>query len=221
MRKCLYKRAAGIIAQSNFAKSILQEKTKAKHIHVIFNPVNSIEKTDCEVKNRIATACRLKKVKGHKYLIEAFARIHNKDWKLNNVGDGSLRSELENLANSLGIKKKVFHEHLIDVRLYLPEAQIFVLPSLKESFPNALIEAKSVPLASIATDTFSGNHEVITDGENRLLVHPSNVDELTKALENLIENKQLREKIKAKAFEVRQKLNFDTIADQYLKVITQ
>jgi glycosyltransferase involved in cell wall biosynthesis len=77
----------------------------------------------------------------------------------------------------------------------------------------------SVPLSCIASDTFYGHNEIITDGENGILVQPGNVDELTRAIQSLIENKHLREKVKAKAFEVRQKLNFDSIADQYLKVI--
>ena len=222
LRKTLYKRADGIIAQSNFAKSILQEKTKAKNIHVIYNAVNTIEKIDCEVKNRIVTVGRLEEVKGHRYLIEAFARIRNKDWELSIVGDGSLRSELGNLVGSLGVKERVvFHGHLIDFRLQMSEAKIFVLPSLKEGFPNALIEAMSVPLACIATDTFNGHHEIITNKENGLLVQSRNVDELTKALEFLIDNELHREKIKEKAFEVRHKLNLDVTADQYLKVITQ
>lgn len=222
LRKKLYKKAAGIIAQSNFAKSELQEKTKAKNIHVIYNPVNVVNKIDCEVKNRIVTVGRLEEVKGHRYLIEAFARIHNKDWELSIVGNGSLRYELEGLVSSLSLQGKViFHGHLTDFGLQLSEAKIFVLPSLKEGFPNALIEAMSVPLACIASDTFYGHHEIITDGENGLLVQPGNIEELTNALEALIENKPLREKINAKAFEVRHKLNFDDIADQYLKVISQ
>lgn len=222
LRKKLYKNAAGIIAQSKFAKSVLQEKTKANNIHVIYNPVNVIEKIDCEEKNQIVTVGRLEEVKGHKYLIEAFARIQNKAWKLSIVGNGSLRNELENLASLLDVGDRIiFHGHLIDFRNQMSEAQIFVLPSLREGFPNALIEAMSVPLSCIATDTFNGHHEIIIDGENGLLVQPGNVDELTKALESLIENRQLREKIRIKAFEVRQTLHFESIADQYLKAITQ
>jgi len=222
LRKTLYKRAAGIIAQSNFAKTVLQEKTKAENIHVIYNPVNVIDKIGCEVKNRIVTVGRLEQVKGHRYLIESFSRIPNKDWELSIVGSGSQRSELESLADLMGVRNRViFHGHLIDFRQQMSEAQIFVLPSLKEGYPNALIEAMSVPLSCIATDTFYGQNEIITHGENGLLVQPGNVDELTRALQSLIENKHLREKVKAKAFGVRQKLNFDSIADQYLKVIMQ
>ena len=62
---------------------------------------------------------------------------------------------------------------------------------------------------------------MITNDENELLVQPSNVEELTIALEALTNNDQLREKMKSKAFKIREKLNFGTIADQYLKVIIQ
>jgi GalNAc-alpha-(1->4)-GalNAc-alpha-(1->3)-diNAcBac-PP-undecaprenol alpha-1,4-N-acetyl-D-galactosaminyltransferase len=221
LRKKLYKKAAGIIAQSNFAKRVLQGKTKAKNIHVIYNPVSVIEKIDCEVKNRIVTVGRLEEVKGHRYLIEAFARIRNKDWELSIVGNGSLRSELESIANLLGVSNRViFHGHLTDFRLQLSEAKIFVLPSLKEGFPNALIEAMSVPLACVASDTFYGFNEIIIDGDNGLLVQPGNVDELTNILETLVENNQLREKIKTNAFGIREKLNLQSIAEQYLKVIS-
>jgi GalNAc-alpha-(1->4)-GalNAc-alpha-(1->3)-diNAcBac-PP-undecaprenol alpha-1,4-N-acetyl-D-galactosaminyltransferase len=221
LRKKLYRNAAGVIAQSNFAKNILKEKTKSKNIHVIHNPLNVIDKIDCVVKNRIVTVGRLEKVKGHKYLIDAFAKIQDRNWELSIVGDGSLRNELENLANSLGLSDRIiFHGHLIDFRLQLSEAKIFVLPSLKEGFPNALIEAMSLPMACIASDTFFGHNEIIVNKENGILVPPGNVDELAKALQMLIENKNLRKKIEVNAFEVRQKLKFENLANQYLKIIT-
>ncbi len=222
LRNTLYKNAAGIIVQSNFAKSVLLEKLNSSNIHVIYNPVNVIEKIECEVKNRIVTVGRLEEVKGHRFLIEAFSKINEKKWELSIVGDGSRKGELIDLVSSLGINNRVFfHGHLTDFRLQLSEAQIFVLPSLKEGFPNALIEAMSVPLACIASDTFYGCNEIIIDGVNGLLVQPGNVDDLSRALDLLIGNYQLREKIKLNAFHIRKKLNFDYIVEQYLNVIMQ
>ncbi len=220
LRLILYKRAAGIIVQSNFAKKVIENKTKSKNIHVIYNAVNIIEKIDCELKNRIVTVGRLEEVKGHRYLIEAFARIPNNDWELSIVGNGSLRCELESLANLLGVGNRViFHGHLSDFRLQLSEAKIFVLPSLKEGFPNALIEAMSVPLTCVATDTFNGNNEIILDGYNGFLVQPGNVEELTVILQTLVNNNERLEKIKLNAFRIRKKLNIDSIAKDYIKVI--
>lgn len=220
LRKKLYCKATGIIAQSNFAKAILQEKTKSNNVHVIYNPVNVIEKVECKSKNRIVTVGRLEEVKGHKFLIQAFAKINHKEWELSIVGDGSLKNELIMLVESLGIKNRViFHGQLTDFRIQLSEAQIFVLPSLKEGFPNSLIEAMSVPLACIASDTFNGHHEIVEHSVNGLLVQPGDVNQLAFSINKLIEDVNLRNSIKQNAYKVRIDLNFEKIAKQYLDII--
>ena len=220
LRKMYYKKASGIIAQSNFAKSVLQKKTKAKNIYVIYNPVNIFEKIECPVKNRIVSVGRLEEVKGHRFLIQAFVKVKNKDWDLSIVGDGSLKNELIALTHSLGIKDRVFfHGHLTDFRLQLSEAQIFVLPSLSEGFPNALIEAMSVPLACIASDTFHGHNEIVINNENGILVEPGNVEQLADALNQLILDDHLRVELSKNAKKVREDLKLEIIAQKYLDII--
>jgi GalNAc-alpha-(1->4)-GalNAc-alpha-(1->3)-diNAcBac-PP-undecaprenol alpha-1,4-N-acetyl-D-galactosaminyltransferase len=222
LRKIFYKKATGVISQTSFAKNILYKKTKAKNIKVIHNPVNAVEKVKCEQKKRIVSIGRLEKVKGHKFLIEAFAKVNDKSWELSLVGDGDERIYLENLADKLGVRNRIiFHGHLQDFSLQLSEAQIFVLPSLKEGFPNALIEAMSVPLACISGDFFAGSNEIVEEGINGLIVRPGNVDDLSFALNRLIENESLREKIAKNGVKVRETLAFETIAQQYLDFINQ
>jgi GalNAc-alpha-(1->4)-GalNAc-alpha-(1->3)-diNAcBac-PP-undecaprenol alpha-1,4-N-acetyl-D-galactosaminyltransferase len=220
LRKYLYGKANGLIAQSNFAKAVLLQKTKSRNIAVINNPVNIIERIDTPTLNRIVTVGRVEKVKGHEYLIKAFAQIKDNSWELSIVGDGSERTNLENLAKELKVDNRViFHGHLIDFRKQLSEAQIFVLPSLKEGFPNALIEAMTVPLACVASDTFHGYNEIINSGVNGILVTPGNPSELTEAINRLIEDKNLIELLMTNAIKVRVDLKFETIAQNYLDVI--
>jgi GalNAc-alpha-(1->4)-GalNAc-alpha-(1->3)-diNAcBac-PP-undecaprenol alpha-1,4-N-acetyl-D-galactosaminyltransferase len=220
LRSLFYKKASGIIAQSNFAKQVLEKKTNANNILVIYNPVNVIYRVECISKNRIVSVGRLEEVKGHKYLIQAFAMIDKLDWELSIVGEGSQRINLYNLACSLGIENRViFHGHLDNFDLQLSESKIFVLPSLKEGFPNSLIEAMSLPLPCIASDTFNGKNEIITHGENGLLVEPGNVNELVKAMNMLINNEVMRNKLAFNAFKIRDKLKFETIANQYLQFV--
>lgn len=220
LKKTLYKKASGIIAQSVFAKEILQKKTKAKNIKVINNPVTVIEKIKCEQKNRIVTIGRLSSEKGHRYLIEAYAMLNTFDWELSIVGDGSERANLEKLAANLYVADRiVFHGHLKDFKLQLSEAQIFVLPSLKEGFPNALLEAMSVPLACITTDFFQGKNEIIDNGINGLIVKPGNAMELAFAMKKLIIDSTLRQQLAKKAYNVREDFNFEKIANQYLNFI--
>lgn len=220
LRKVFYKRTAGIIAQTKFAKEVLQKKTKARNVFVIPNPVNIIEKVHCEPKKRIVTVGRLSPEKGHHILIQAFATIKDKSWELSIVGEGVERLHLEKLASDLQIQNRVlFHGHLKDFALQLSEAQVFVLPSLKEGFPNALIEAMSLPLACISTNFFADVNEIIHDGENGLLVPPGDVKAMTEAINKLIDSPELRKKLAGNAFKIREKLNFNKIADQYLNTI--
>lgn len=220
LRTKFYKKATGIIAQSSFAKKILFEKTKAKNIKVIHNPVNTINKVECALKKRIVTVGRLSPEKGHRFLIEAFADLKTNEWELSIVGDGKEMENLKKLAAELNLEKRViFHGHLKDFSFQLSEAQIFVLPSLKEGFPNALLEAMSVPLACITTDFFQGNNEIIDHGVNGLIVKPQDAKELTSAMELLVNDESLRNKLSKNAFKVREEYSFGKISDQYLNFI--
>jgi glycosyltransferase involved in cell wall biosynthesis len=189
-------------------------------VHAIPNPVKMFNLNIADTRNRrIVSVGRLEEVKGHKYLIEAFARIDNKGWELHIIGDGSMRDELENLADSLKLGDFVtFHGHLIDFEEILSTAEIFVLPSIKEGFPNALIEAMSVPLACVSGDYYEGSPEIIEDGINGLLFEPRNVEALSNTLQMLVENDKLRESLKAKAELVKKKYNLDKIGLEYLKI---
>jgi GalNAc-alpha-(1->4)-GalNAc-alpha-(1->3)-diNAcBac-PP-undecaprenol alpha-1,4-N-acetyl-D-galactosaminyltransferase len=220
LKKYFYKKATGIIAQTEFAKQIIYKNTVASNIKVIYNPVASIEKVNCIRKNRIISVGRLSKEKGHRFLLEAFAKVKDVSWELSLVGDGKEREFLQKLADTLGITDRiVFYGHQKDFSLQLSEAQIFVLPSLTEGFPNALLEAMSVPLACISSNCVAGPGEIIKEGINGILVEPANIDELASALNRLIENPDLRETLATEAYKVREILAFDKIAQQYLDFI--
>jgi GalNAc-alpha-(1->4)-GalNAc-alpha-(1->3)-diNAcBac-PP-undecaprenol alpha-1,4-N-acetyl-D-galactosaminyltransferase len=219
-RKKLYKKATGIIAQSNFAKSILEKKTGSNNIKVIYNPVNVIEKVDCQKLNRIVTVGRLETVKGHEFLIKAFAMIENKNWELSIVGDGSQRQYLESLAKDLNVYERTFfHGHLVDFSKQLSEAKVFVLPSLKEGFPNALIEAMTLPLPCICTDFFQGNSEIIKNNENGVIVKPGNILELHNAIDSLINDEEKQRLLGNNALKIRDELKFEKVASIYLNFI--
>jgi glycosyltransferase involved in cell wall biosynthesis len=221
-RKTLYKFATGIIVQTNTAARILAKKTGAKNIAVIPNPVNIIDVKTSGKKNQIVSLGRLSREKGHIILIRAFSRISQIDWTLHIIGDGPERLNLENEATSLGISDRVkFYGHLKDFSQIMGESEIFVLPSFYEGFPNALIEAMSVPLACISSDCVAGPGDIIEEGVNGLLVETGNVNALANALNQLIENPDLRGILASKAYNVRETLAFDIIARNYVDFIIQ
>jgi len=219
-RKALYRFATGIIVQTNTAARIVSEKTGAKNITVIPNPVNVIFTEASVKKKQIVTLGRLSQEKGHIILIRAFALLAQKDWTLHIIGDGPERKRLEKEALVTGIEDRViFYGSLKNFNQILGESDIFVLPSFYEGFPNALIEAMSVPLACISSNCIAGPSYIIEDGSNGLLVEPGNIEALTSALTRLIENPDLRERLALEAYKVRETLAFDKIAKQYLNFI--
>ncbi|MDR3665990.1 MAG: glycosyltransferase [Ignavibacteriaceae bacterium] len=220
-KKILYRRAAGVLAQTNYAASTIRKRTNSKNVVVIPNPLNLMDYVVQPKKNHIVTLGRLSKEKGHKFLIRAFAKIDNQDWKLHIIGDGPVRPELEDLTKNLGLTNKViFHGHMKDFASLLSESKIFVLPSLSEGFPNALIEAMSVPLACISSDCIAGPRDIIVNGENGILVEPANIEALTGSLNNLIKDDDLQKKLSENAYKIREKLEYNRIADEFLEVLS-
>jgi GalNAc-alpha-(1->4)-GalNAc-alpha-(1->3)-diNAcBac-PP-undecaprenol alpha-1,4-N-acetyl-D-galactosaminyltransferase len=220
LKRLTYPTVSGIIAQTNFAKKIIEKKTGSTRISVIPNPVNIITLSNDIEQNIILSVGRLSLEKGHIYLIKAFYEIRKLNWKLFIIGEGKEKEKLVNLTKSLGLEKQViFWGYLQDFSKQLTKASIFVLPSLKEGFPNSLIEAMAVGKACISTNYFEGFNEIIQDGINGLLVQPGNVEDLAIAMQKLIKNTELRKGIAFRALEIKNKLSFPLIADQYLEVI--
>lgn len=223
LRKILYPKACAVLTQTNYGKMVLKRKIPNAKIITFPNPVEMFYDNEVlDRTNSIVTVGRLENVKGHKYLIEAFSKVNNKNWSLQIIGDGSLKSELEKLSYDLGVGKQViFHGHLKDFKEILKKSEIFVLPSVKEGFPNALIEAMSIPLACISGDYYEGNVEIIEHGENGLLFEPCNVTDLTAKLDLLISDKILRKKLQNSAVKVRDKFSMDKVGNELMNFISK
>ncbi len=144
---------------------------------------------------------RLAQAKGHKFLLKAFSEINKtrQGIQLHIAGDGPLKNELLALAKSLGIKKNVcFLGTLKDINSFLEKIDVFVLPSVQEGIPLALLEAMAAQKPVIASK-IGGVPEVITHNENGLLVKPANVNALIEAIDKAIRSKNLRTKLAAQA----------------------
>ena len=217
-RKIVYKKAAGVIAQTNYAANKIKQNANPENIVVIPNPVNVIDIITGNKRKSIVSLGRLSKEKGHKYLIEAFSKIKTNEWELNIIGDGPEKKELLKMSIDLCIGKSVnFHGHLKEFSYIMSEAQIFVLPSLSEGFPNALIEAMSVPLACISTNCVAGPSDIIKNNNNGILVNVADSEDLAKKLSILIKDEELRNYLATNAYQIRSELKFENIAEKYLQ----
>jgi sugar transferase (PEP-CTERM/EpsH1 system associated) len=136
----------------------------------------------------VGSVGRLVSVKNHASLLIAAARVAQQvpQLTLALVGDGPLDGELKTLAQQLGIADRVlFLGCRDDVPNLLNAMDIFVLPSLREGMPNALLEAMACGLPVIASEV-GGATEIVRDGENGLLVYPTDVERLSQHLYQLV-----------------------------------
>jgi glycosyltransferase involved in cell wall biosynthesis len=99
------------------------------------------------------------------------------------VGDGSLRGELEALAQSLGLKDKVlFLGNRSDMPAVLAALDVNVLPSDSESLSNVILESMAAGIPSVATQV-GGNAELVEHGVTGLLTRTNDPEQLSAALE--------------------------------------
>jgi len=152
----------------------------------------------------VATVASLTPQKGHEFLIRAIPKIVAAFPRVRFlfVGDGVLRSDLEFLANNLGVREHIqFMGKRFDVPKILAASDIFVLPSLWEGFGIALVEAGLSGIPAVAS-RIDGIVEVIEDGKSGILVPPKDTEALAEAILTLIQRPDLRHQMGRVAREV-------------------
>ncbi len=166
---------------------------------------------------RILSVGRAVEKKGYGDLLKALQALPKElDWSFHHIGGGPLLSNLREEAENLGIAGRItWHgaQSQEDVLNSLREADIFVLASKiagdgdRDGLPNVLMEAQSQQVAVVSTSV-SAIPELIADGETGLLVPPDDPPALSQALDKLITDRTLRQKL-ALAGEVRVREQFD------------
>lgn len=219
-KKYLYGFSAGVVVQTKLAAEKVSQRTKATRIEVIPNALNPVNVIKRSRNKQIVSVGRLEKEKGNIILLTSFALIKSSDWTLHYVGDGPEKENLLQEANHLGIQDRViFHGFKNDFTKVLAESEIFVLSSYYEGFPNALIEAMSVPLCCISSDCVAGPRDIISHGINGFLFEPGNYTQLSELINELISDPERMIKVETEAYKIREKLEFKKITKRYLEFI--
>jgi glycosyltransferase involved in cell wall biosynthesis len=145
---------------------------------------------------------RLASVKGHVLLVDALAELHAAGYaqaRLTLVGDGPRRSAILQHVRRRGLEAHVTYLGALgqdEVRELFTTADVFCLPSFAEGVPVVLMEAMASEVPVIASKIM-GIPELVTDGEDGLLLAPGRTDLITQALVRLIEDPELAARIGA------------------------
>lgn len=145
----------------------------------------------------VGTAVVLSEQKGIRYLLEAARIVRAADPTVRFVvaGDGPLRADLERMAAALGVGDAVrFVGYRRDVPQLVAALDAYVLPSLWEGLPLALLEALAGGKPIVATRV-GGNPEIVAHGENGLLAPPRDPTALAEAVLALRRDPALRERM--------------------------
>lgn len=138
----------------------------------------------------IGTIAHLSREKGLNYLVEAAALIPDVHKRLRFVivGDGACRPELEKLVRKKGLEDCFHFSGFQSIASdHLKSFDIFALPSLSEGLSSAILEAMASSLPIVATDV-GGIPELVTNGDNGLLVTPANPGALADAIRRLADH---------------------------------
>lgn len=147
----------------------------------------------------VGTVACLRPQKGYNVLIQSARMVVDRFPETHFVAVGEMDSvdapPLFDLVNSLGLKS---HFHFLgfrdDIPAILSELDVFILPSISEGLPLALIEAMAAGKPAIATQC-GGPSEVVTNDATGLLIPPGNPDAITRAVIELLTNRQLTERL--------------------------
>lgn len=216
-----FHKAVPIAISNEIASMMVEEYKLSTEPELIYNPVD-IARFDIEKKPhsglKIVNVGRLSVQKNQKLLIDAIKIVvgRHSDVCLTVLGDGPLRSELENYVKEKGLEKVVYLMGNVDnVEKYFSESDIFVLSSTYEGLPLVILEAMAAQLPIVSTNV-GGVKDIVTD--NGILVAPNSTEALAEALEKLVKDGGLRNMLGKNSIKNVQRFDSVIIANQYMEL---
>jgi len=206
LRRLLYPRARALVVQTIAQREGMSRTHLGGRIGVIPNPALPTQTANPRPKNpgqtpRIVAMGRLGPEKGFDTLMKTFALIRHRvsGAELWIWGEGPERSNLEELRDSLGLTHVV---RLPGVTARpadeLARADLFVLSSRHEGFPNVLVEAMAAGVPCVAFDCPFGPREIAGDEEALMLVPPGDQDALGAAIMKVLTDPGLSQELGAR-----------------------
>lgn len=192
----------------------VEEWKHLKNISVISNPntfdLNLIADLD---NKKVICVGKVSVQKGQDLLAQTWQKVIKQfpDWELHNYGkfDQSVLSEKDLPTNMF------LHPPVKDIASKYLESSIYVLPSRYEGFGMVLIEAMSFGIPCVAFDCNYGPSDIITNGQDGLLVDVENTEKLAENLMFLMSNQDSRKKMGLKAQQNVQRFEVSTVIKQW------
>ena len=194
--RLLMRRIRYFIAPSAFLAEALRDDVPPAKIRQLYNGIDLPPTMPLPHSRGILYMGRLEKVKGVDYLIRAFARVVDKDPRveLSIVGDGSERARLESLTKELGLSDNVAYSGWLSSREEIAEeygkSSVVVIPSIwPENLPTVCIEAFAAGRPVIGTRA-GGIPELVEDGKTGYVVPIKNAAAISEAILTILQDEE-------------------------------
>ena len=135
-------------------------------------------------------------------------------WELKMVGDGQSLETTRQLCTDLGLQRVSF-EGFKAPQPYYEQSSIFMMTSAFEGFPMTLVESQQNAVVPIVMDSFSALHDVITNGENGIIVEDNDINGFACAMKKLMVDDCYRKKLAQRGLETCQGFNVSNVADKW------
>ena len=218
-----------IIAQSDDMMNDLINNFKVSRSKIIKinNPVdfdfinekllnsNKPESFRYNYKNVVAIG-NLSSRKGFDNLLKVFSRLKNENIILHILGDGKDREILHQMKDFLGLKNIVFHGRQENPYQFLKYADLFILSSRYEGFPNVLLEAGACGTYSLANNCPGGINEIIQNDINGEIGNIDNHEDFAQKIRLILQQNYDKEWI---INSIKSRFSKEIILDNYEKVL--
>ncbi|HEX5818287.1 MAG TPA: glycosyltransferase family 4 protein [Gemmatimonadales bacterium] len=222
-----------VVVQTRETAEWVRTHTRARRLAVVPNPVTwPLPSTEpvrapgsvgTPGRRRLLAVGRLEGQKRFGLLIALFARLAPRfpEWELVIVGDGPDRAVLERQVAEAGLIGRIMLPgHVGNMADWYACADLFVLSSKFEGFPNVLAEAMAHGLPVVSSDCDTGPRDIVRHEVDGLLVPTDDEEALAAALARLMGDADARSRFAMRAVEVRERFAMSRIAAQWDDVLS-
>lgn len=198
----------------------LADKINAQLLHnaVDLNRFDAVSNNQKNTGNLVMVGSLIP-VKGHQLALQTMVELKNRNInsQLIIVGDGSLRTALEDDVRNLNLKDIVLFKGIVDQpELIISNSSIFLHTSFSEAFGLVLVEAMACGLPVVCTNG-KGNRDLIHEGENGFMIWERDPKLLADKIQFLLENNEERQRMGEKAHRFAQQFGME----EYVKKLIQ
>ena len=213
------------LSVSKGIESKVKTNFPSQKIKTIYNPISfSKPEIKPEIQKYIVTISRMDfgNTKQVDVLLECFAKskLPENDYKLIIIGSGEKQTEMELLAKQLNVSNQViFKGFLENPYHYLKNAFFTTLTSKYEGLPTVLIESLMLGTPVVSYDCETGPNEIIINEENGLLIDNQNKIAFIEAMNRMISEPELYQKLKSNAVKSVEKFSIHQINYEWEKFL--